>query len=115
MDNHGILVYYSHDVLIKEKIVWGGLYWSPNGIDIKEFLNFIETIFDSYNIIITGDLNINLLENSANTTRLLLCASSAGFKQIIREPTRCAYNSRILVDNIYTNFGNIQETVCFQK
>lgn len=108
----GILVKLN---LLKEKVILGGVYRSPNGIDIADFFNKFESSLDADYIIrnsaiIAEDFNINMLENSQHAKRLLNITNTCGFKQIVTKPTRCTKDSKTLVDHVYTNFTKIKET-----
>lgn len=98
---------------LHEKVVFGGFYRSPHG-KILDFLNFFDSIFETEFIsqhkgVLAGDFNINLMENSTYSKRCSDIASAAGFRQIIKLPTRCTKDSQTLVDHIYTNIAHMEE------
>ena len=49
-------------------------------------------------VIICGDLNINLLSDSATAAEFLKCLSIFNLRQVISEPTRVACTSESLID-----------------
>ena len=55
----------------------------------------------SSNIMLIGDLNINLLENSHATDKLTELCSNIGLRQKIKEPTRIDGTSATLIDHMW--------------
>ncbi|KAL3287282.1 hypothetical protein HHI36_001758, partial [Cryptolaemus montrouzieri] len=96
-----------------ETLIVKGVYRLPNN---KEplFLDFYKQLIDNNyitgsNAILTGNFNINLLDNSVYKERLLNISMSGGLKQIHR-PTRCIKTFGTLVDHLYTNIAYSKET-----
>ena len=54
-------------------------------------------------VVLMGDLNINLLTHSCQTDRLLLIMSENNLRQLISEPTRITNHSQTLLDNLFTS------------
>ena len=55
------------------------------------------------NVIITGDFNSNMLDNSGNGKKFKDPLQLAGFNNIIKSPTRVTENSSTVIDLICTN------------
>ena len=88
----------------------GNVYRSPSAkpSDFHEQLDSILTQLDrhkSKQIILTGDLNIDLVkyEHETNSQQLIDLTARFGFIQVITRPTRVTDHSATLIDHIYTN------------
>ncbi|MEW8547323.1 MAG: endonuclease/exonuclease/phosphatase family protein, partial [Candidatus Thiodiazotropha sp.] len=79
---------------------------------IYKIENTIErTVSDQKEVILLGDFNFNLLNDSSNTKSWLRTVNSLNFQQLINEPTRVTNVSETLIDHIYSNMPeNITET-----
>lgn len=98
-----------------KKGIYAVLYHSPSTSDL-EFLDYLDNIFE--NILnendlnlITGDFNINMLNNNTNAKRLKSIINLSGMKQLIKEPTRITPNSSTLIDLAITNIFNLNVKV----
>lgn len=93
----------------KFKIYLVVLYKSPNrSYTLNNFIENFNTLIEFLNdvnddVVLMGDFNINLLEDSLDKRKINQIINDAGLKQIIREPTRITPNSRTLIDYILTN------------
>jgi exonuclease III len=81
------------------------IYRPPSG-DMLPFMNTIRSILKScakqrYKIIITGDFNINTLENSNKSLEFIELFSLNNCSPLIFEPTRVTEHSSTLIDNIF--------------
>lgn len=96
----------------KLKILMICIYRPPMGdlilfYDILfEILNICQNKFIKYKILICGDFNINLLEESLNSRKLLDIFLVFNFLQTIFQPTRISKNAKSCLDNIFINFEN---------
>ena len=93
----------------KDKIIVGVIYRKPN-TDLEQFKNSLLSVIDTLSVdksdvILLGDLNVNLLQTSTNgkADELLTSIESTGLHQIITTPTRVTKHSSSLIDHIYTN------------
>ena len=88
----------------------GNIYRSPSRSSDK-FVNLFDFICRSLNrhskkhIILTGDLNIDLLkhENVEVAQNLIETASKYGFVELVSRPTRITEHSCTLIDHVYSN------------
>lgn len=82
------------------------VYRTPHG-DIKVFFEKLEYILEyhrrSRNIIICGDFNIDILEESRNKQNFLSLLRSFSITPTISTPTRVTPLSRSCIDNVLTN------------
>lgn len=91
----------------------GGLYRPPN--TGAPYFQLIEESFDRAfnsnpsNLIITGDFNINMLDN-ATSNKLQNIIQSYGFSQLISEPTHFTETSSSLLDLFIVNNPNSIKT-----
>lgn len=95
--------------LPKRKLVVIGVYRPPQG-SLQEFYNVLdETLqmvsakYPSYKCVVSGDINIDLLEDSISKKNLLCILNAYNLDQTIYEPTRVTSNSSTLIDNIFTS------------
>jgi len=89
--------------------VLAGVYRSPIS-DVNIFLTklnaSLEILSKTYtNVIITGDVNINVLDPSCNKFKLLKDTLAAhNFKHLVNFPTRVTENTESAIDNVFINF-----------
>ena len=75
----------------------------------EKFENFLKLIDnEDKDIIITGDLNCNLIEHAQNhaTSKLIDIIDIFQLQQHIQTPTRTTYNSSSLIDLILTHIDD---------
>ena len=96
--------------LNKMTILLGNMYRPPNA-DLSVFSNFevmMERVAaECRDVVLMGDLNINLLTPSSQTDRLLLITSENNLKQLISEPTRITDHSQTLLDVLFTSSPDV--------
>jgi hypothetical protein len=54
-------------------------------------------------LLICGDLNINLLKKSNETTKLLTMMNTYNLTQVVDFPTRITHNTETLIDTIFVD------------
>ena len=90
------------------------IYRPPEG-NKNTFIDLLEQMLskfdglDRYDIILTGDFNIDVLEGSATKDRLYMTMADFGLRQLINEPTRNK-SSKTCIDLIFTNIDNVQSS-----
>lgn len=91
---------------VGQNFVVGVVYRPPQG-NIFQFLNSIEDslsnflpVFDS--LIVGGDFNVNLLDATPGSTKLIDMIESYNLTQLINVPTRITENSETLLDLFIT-------------
>lgn len=96
----------------KNKIIVLCIYRSNLG-DFDAFIEKLGDIFDkiqlkykTFKIVLCGDFNVNLMENSNQTQVFLDLISANNMSQTIFQPTRVTKNTATLLDNIFVNFNN---------
>ena len=109
-----------------KKFLIGGLYRPPdtNANLFTEKLNeMLEPLKNTFQIILMGDFNIDLLKSTTYTNNFQLCLQSNYLVPTITEPTRISTNTnangesittKSLIDNIFLN-ANIKGTPCKNK
>ena len=93
--------------LNKKAIVLSNMYRPPNADPyvLTRLEAMMERAADECKeVILMGDLNINLLNQSCQTDRPLLIMSENNLKQLISEPTRITDHSQSLLDVLFTSF-----------
>lgn len=92
------------------KTVCGTIYRSPSS-QLSAFFSAFSLVLDrlsleNKNVIILGDININILDASNSVcSEYMSCFSSYGFQSLISVPTRCSNRgSESLLDHILSNF-----------
>ena len=88
-----------------QKVILGGIYRHPNG-EIDHFNESLKSILNKINddtlAIITGDININLLnEDDAKINNYLNNYLEHNFMPLITLPTRITHHSATLLDHIF--------------
>lgn len=93
----------------RKSFVLGSVYRSPSS-SVPEFLHALDTIlnklsFENKNVLIVGDININLLDTSAKVyTDYTDCFSGYGLESVINTYTRCSpRGSKTLLDHALSN------------
>ena len=94
----------------KKTYIIGNFYRSPS-TKPDQFLDKLENILSKLDrhrnkqIILTGDLNIDLVkhEQEQNSQQLIDLTTRCGFVQVINRPTRVTDHSATLIDHVYTN------------
>jgi hypothetical protein len=80
------------------------IYRSPNG-GIKEYIAELESVLKQNkdkNLLILGDININIMNvNNNNVFSYLLLMSSFGFKSCVNVPTRVTDHSETVIDHVF--------------
>lgn len=80
---------------------------------IEKLEKILETIlvkFKKYKLILCGDFNLNLLEKNNQTTIFLDLLRAYDISQTIFEPTRVTKLTSTLLDNIFVNFNDYEES-----
>ena len=91
-----------------KNIVISCIYRKP-GSPVDSFIDILDNLFSSLckrkNVYLCGDFNINLLnaESHKATKDYLNFLYSLGLYPLINKPTRFAFGSASLIDNIFTN------------
>ena len=103
----------------KMTILLGNMYRLPNAD--PRLLTNLEAMMERIaaqckDVVLMGDLNINLLTPSCQTDRLLLITSENNLRQLISEPTRITNHSLTLLDILFTSspdlFTSAEATEC---
>lgn len=99
--------------LPQENVILIVMYWNRREEDLfykqlSNILQYINTKYHKYKIIIGGDLNVNVLINNTKTSNLLGLMLEFNFTQYIKQPTHITQNSSTCLDLLFTNFNNIQ-------
>ena len=93
-----------------------GIYRPPCG-NIDNFLEYITSNFlecsKGYSMIISGDLNIDILESNDRGDRLMNILNSFNFYPLITVPTRVTDNSSKCIDHMWYNSFNVNHSGCF--
>lgn len=91
-------------------------YRPPSG-DFTVSESVMETVLkkistnNNKKIIVCGDFNINLLESSALSIRLMSLFNSFNLKNLFFEPTRITASSATCLDNIFSNCDPVNKSV----
>lgn len=88
------------------------MYRPPSG-GFKEFVLFLEGLLsyateENLDLVLGGDLNINMLTTSQFTKELDSVITANGFHNVITKPTRVTQESVSLIDVFITNY-NVQQ------
>ena len=110
IDTNDLEIIINEISLQKVKWIVIAVYRPPN-CDANVFLDKMQSIVDdclirSSNIVITGDLNLNLLDQDTESSpgmKLNNFMDIFDFKNVVREPTCYATNNPTLIDVIITN------------
>lgn len=95
------------------------IYRPPSG-DISLYLTMLYNLLSlnliqNSNVIIIGDINIDLMTKCNNSKYLLNTLKQSGFRQLISEPTRITNNSKTCIDHAYSNVikSNVKSISCY--
>lgn len=58
----------------------------------------------SSNLLVLGDINIDILSNSNDSDKYLFLMSSYGLKSLVNEPTRITDDTQTCIDHVFTRF-----------
>lgn len=94
------------------KMVIINIYRPPKGnllSAIDHIKNLVGEIDNSgkLDIVILGDLNVDLLQKNPNSKAIADMLDDMGLKQIIKLPTRCSPNKETLIDHCYIRMDHI--------
>lgn len=84
---------------------------------ISDFCNDLDNVLSGYarsNLIVLGDINLNILENSNDTDRYSCLMSGLGFNSVVNVPTRVTSVSATCIDHVFIRdyyFGTINYRV----
>ena len=92
----------------KTKDIIAGVMYKPPSVSHNEFMPIfqnllIQMISDKKVCCISGDFNINLLDNNPSSQALMDITTSFSFLPTINKPTRISNTSATLIDNVFTN------------
>jgi hypothetical protein len=98
-----------------KNIIVIGIYRPPNTCFdsfMFKLYDLLRFIFDEYhsmcsNIIVAGDINIDVLKNCTNVNSLKLVLNEFGLSWVINEPTRVTPTCSSCLDNIITNIPSL--------
>ena len=104
-DNPDIEATWLEVKIRSQRLLVGCIYRPP---DFGGFYDIFRPILERIcvnrkNVIITGDFNANMLDNSGNGKKFKDLLQLAGFNNIIKSPTRVTENSSTVIDLICTN------------
>jgi hypothetical protein len=77
-----------------------------------KLLEYLQKKRPNRDIVIGGDLNVNILDNSTSAATLLNLMASFNFNQHVKEPTRVTQCSATCLDHLFTNFTRTCLKVC---
>ena len=88
----------------KRTLLLGNVYRPPKADVLNDLETMIENVASQHkDMILMGDLNLNLLNPSNPTNNFLLSARDNNLDQLIREPTRITDHSQTLLDVLFTS------------
>ena len=95
-----------------EQFIIVSVYRPPSG-DCHLFLSIMEDILKKIckckkSVVVCGDFNIDILENTQNAVRFLNLFKSFNLQNLFCEPTRTTSTTATCLDNIFTD-GNVSE------
>lgn len=96
--------------LPKENILLINIYWNRREEELffsqlEKILNYVNKKYHKNNVILGGDLNINVINNNPKTRRLLDLMSENGFTLRIKKATRNTNTTSTCIDLLFTNFA----------
>lgn len=82
---------------------------------MKVFLEVLEVLFwyvneNRYRLVLAGDFNVNLLENTKHQCNIFVILNSYGFTNLIKEATHVTTKGALLIVSFITNFES--ENTC---
>uniref|UniRef100_A0A1Y1LAR2 Reverse transcriptase domain-containing protein n=1 Tax=Photinus pyralis TaxID=7054 RepID=A0A1Y1LAR2_PHOPY len=92
------------------KLIVVCVYRSPSG-NINLFFECLYSLLDSIiclnsDVILCGDFNINLLDNTTDKNEFVNLLTSYNLKATISTPTRVTSTTATLIDNVFTNLSS---------
>ena len=119
-DDLSIMLPYMEGLFIEmqfgsKKYLIGGIYRVPNtciNIFIDKFNEVVEQLKTNYELVLTGDYNIDLLKDDINKNNLLLCLQSNYLLPIINEVTRVC--TKIRNDGTTTTSKTLIDNFCIK-
>lgn len=78
---------------------------------LHELENWCEENCNGKNVIMTGDYNVNYMNNTVYKQKLTQIHDDIGCKQMINQPTRTTEYSSTIIDLCFTNLKNIRTEV----
>ena len=106
LESVGLEIVWIEMRLKRKSIVLGNMYRPPNaGISSLDTIGLMmeKVVSERKDVVLMGDLNVNLLSSSSSAEKLLLATSENNLKQLITEPTRCTNHSQPLLDVLFTS------------
>jgi endonuclease/exonuclease/phosphatase family metal-dependent hydrolase len=96
--------------LPKEKILLISMYWNRREEykfynQLKKLLSYLNTKYPTYNVILGGDYNIDILKRNTKTNTFIDLMLEYNFTQLITQPTRNTKTSTTCIDLIFTNIN----------
>lgn len=94
-------------------IYWPNRNRSPDIFfnSLGNLLKLLNTKDSKKNILIGGDFNINILENTNQTKTLLNLMYSFNFEQLVKNPTRITSTSSTCIDLLFSNFPDCKNEI----
>lgn len=82
------------------------IYRPPKGnlLNAIDHIKNLVEIADStrrFDLVIVGDMNVDLLQKNSNSKAITELLEEIGLEQIIKIPTRCSPNKETLIDHCY--------------
>ena len=97
----------------EQNLIVGCVYKHPN-LEVSDFNNYLHQLFEKISgekkkIVLLGDFNIDLLKLDLHddTSTYFDIVFSFGLLPTILRPTRITCRSTTLIDNIFSNFGDV--------
>lgn len=94
-----------------KNFILGCIYRSPSS-SVPEFLASLDAVFEKLslenkNVVLVGDININLLDIDSKTPAdYIACFSGFGYESLIQHPTRCTFlGPETLLDHAISNIS----------
>nr|CAI5838597.1 unnamed protein product [Callosobruchus analis] len=95
-------------ITIRRQIFVIGVLYRPPNQSVRECIKVSDSLLPivmTYdNVIVVGDINVNLLNNANPITQ---CCESYGLINIVQQPTRVTSSSSTLLDPVFTNRSDI--------
>ena len=93
----------------QKDLIIGSIYRRAHSENMNSFIaRFVQTLQEisskKYNVLITGDFNINTASNDKIPKYYKDTLSSLGLTNVISKPTRITISSETVLDHILTNF-----------
>jgi hypothetical protein len=98
----------------KQNLILIVIYWPNNSRrpdlffeQLEKLLQLVNIKYSKKNVIIGGDLNVDILKSTSLSQNLLHLFRNFNFHQHVNEPTRVSLNSKTCLDILFTNFNVI--------